>query len=151
MRRARLKSAIVITSAVLSFGVMCLWSYTSTVDNLLLSVLEDAALSVNVRDGRMEWRRVAVRSERLPRTPDTAYPRAGIPQPRTRFGFAFTSGSAYWFRNHPGDLRQVDYWQLAIPLWLLLAIVSAPWIVWLWRWYRRTRQARVGFEVAPPE
>jgi hypothetical protein len=156
MPRPRLKPAIVIASAVLSFGLLCLWSYTALIDNLRVSVWSAGHLTVNVQRGRMEWRRVyALKNE----IPAASYTQAPIPPQRivpnppvTVLGFWYSSGHEMAFSMPDDDkVRLVDYWLLVIPLWFVLAIVSVPWALWLYRWYRRTRAHRVGFDLTVPQ
>ena len=152
MTASRLKRALVIPSALLSFGVMCLWSYTSTIDNFRVGVWSDWNLNLNVHRGRMEWTRAYAFAAPVPYAEWSRWPpppRRIDPNPTTILGFWYSSGhqTGYMGPERDGLVRPADYWLLIIPLWFVLGVVSAPWVLWLWRWYGRSRRGRTGFEV----
>lgn len=152
MHRARI--AVVWLSAILSFLILCLWSYTSTVDNLRLTVWPSLELTVNIQSGRMEWERTYAFKEEIPILQFNAAPIPAqriVPRLQTVLGFGFASGLEKGYSStDPQDntIQLADYWILIIPLWSVLLIVASPFVLWLIRWNRSRKANTVGFAVS---
>jgi hypothetical protein len=157
----RLRQIAICLSAAFTFFTLCLWSWTSVIDSLRLSVWQPLDLSVNVQRGRMEWERTYALKGEIPSAQFHAAPippQRVVPRVQTFLGFGFSSGHERGYANYePGSdpnrgvVRLADYWILVIPLWPILLLVSGPSVLWLIRWYRHPRRIKVGFELIAAE
>lgn len=92
--RQHLRRILLGASVVFTFGLLCLWSWTTVVNNIRLLVCQSLNRSVNIRQGEVVWERTCRFKHEIPTAQFIAAPlppQRVIPKPVPMLGFAFSS------------------------------------------------------------